>query len=72
MNQVTQYRDDDDGFGGSLASGQLIKGQILRWTETRRIFVSSEDYSKAHYARCRRVKRLTRPRRRNALSRIAR
>jgi hypothetical protein len=34
MNQVTQYQDDDDGFTGSLVSGRLIKGQLLRWNET--------------------------------------
>jgi hypothetical protein len=34
MNEVTQYHDDDDGYGGSLTSGRLIKGQLLRWNET--------------------------------------
>src|SRR5262245_37734028 len=34
MNDVTQNRNDDDGFSGSLIGGRLIKGQILRWNET--------------------------------------
>jgi hypothetical protein len=34
MNQVTLYHDDDDGFSGSIVSTRLIKGAILRWTET--------------------------------------
>ena len=34
MRNVTRYQEDDDGFGGSLTSGRLIKGQILRWNET--------------------------------------
>ena len=33
MNEVTQ-QDDDDGYSGSLVSGRLIKGQLLRWNET--------------------------------------
>jgi hypothetical protein len=32
MNEVTQY--DDDGYSGSLTSGRLIKGQLLRWNES--------------------------------------
>ena len=34
MSDITQYHDDDDGYGGSLTSGRLIKGQILKWNET--------------------------------------
>ena len=35
MNEITQYHDDDDdGYGGSLTSGRLIKGQLMRWNET--------------------------------------
>ena len=34
MSAVTHYDDDDDGYSGSLASGRLIKGQLLRWNET--------------------------------------
>jgi hypothetical protein len=34
MNEVTQYHADDDGYSGSLTSGRLIKGQLLRWNET--------------------------------------
>lgn len=35
MNEITQYHgDDDDGYGGSLTSGRLIKGQLLKWNET--------------------------------------
>ena len=34
MNEVTHYDDDDDGYSGSLISGRLIKGQLLRWNET--------------------------------------
>ena len=33
MNEITQYHDDDDdGYGGSLTSGRLIKGQLLSGT----------------------------------------
>ena len=36
MREVTQYHDDDDdGYSGSLTSGRLIKGQLLRWNETQ-------------------------------------
>ena len=35
MNEVTHYDDDDDGYSGSLVSGRLIKGQLLRWNETK-------------------------------------
>ena len=34
MSAVTHYDDDDDGYSGSIASGRLIKGQLLRWNET--------------------------------------
>jgi hypothetical protein len=35
MSEVTKYHDDnDDGYSGSLTSGRLIKGQLLRWNET--------------------------------------
>ena len=34
MQEVTQYHNDDDGYGGSLTSGHIIKGQILKWNET--------------------------------------
>ena len=35
MSEVTRYHnDDDDGYSGSLTSGRLIKGQLLRWNET--------------------------------------
>jgi hypothetical protein len=34
MNDLTRYHDDDDGFDGSVTSGRLIKGTILRWNET--------------------------------------
>jgi hypothetical protein len=33
MSEVTQYQDDDDGYSGSLTSGRLIKGLLLRWNE---------------------------------------
>jgi len=32
MNDVAKY--DDDGFSGSIVNTRLIKGVILRWTET--------------------------------------
>src|SRR5712672_233326 len=35
MSGITQNHDDDDGYSGSLVSGRLIKGQLLRWTETK-------------------------------------
>ena len=35
MNEITHYDDDDDGYSGSLVSGRLIKGQLLRWNETK-------------------------------------
>jgi hypothetical protein len=35
MNDITRY-DEDDGFDGSIAGGQLIKGTIARWTETNK------------------------------------
>jgi hypothetical protein len=35
MNAITPHHDDDDdGYSGSLVSGRLIKGQLLRWNET--------------------------------------
>jgi hypothetical protein len=35
MNAITPHHDDDDdGFSGSLVSGRLIKGQLVRWNET--------------------------------------
>jgi hypothetical protein len=33
MSDITNYHDDDDGYSGSLVSGRLIKGQLLRWNE---------------------------------------
>jgi hypothetical protein len=36
MNAITSHHDDDDdGFSGSLTSGRLIKGQLIRWNETK-------------------------------------
>ena len=34
MNEISMIDDDDDGFGGSIASSRFIRGQILRWTDT--------------------------------------
>jgi len=34
MKDVTPYDDNDDGYSGSLVSGRVIKGQLLRWNET--------------------------------------
>jgi hypothetical protein len=35
MNDVTNYDNDDDGFGGSLNStGRLLKGMLLKWSDT--------------------------------------
>ena len=34
MNEITHFQEDDDGYSGSITSGRLIKGQILRWNET--------------------------------------
>jgi hypothetical protein len=34
MNEITKIEDDDDGFGGSIANSRLIRGQILRWSDT--------------------------------------
>ena len=36
MNDVNQYHDDDDGYSGSLTSGRLNKGQIIRWNESNK------------------------------------
>src|SRR6478672_11852956 len=36
-NEVTPHEPeplDDDGFGGSLAGGRLIKGSLLKWTDS--------------------------------------
>jgi hypothetical protein len=33
-NEITTHDDEDDGYSGSLVSGRVIKGQLLRWNET--------------------------------------
>jgi hypothetical protein len=33
MNDIIKFDEDDDGFGGSIASSRFIRGQILRWTD---------------------------------------
>src|SRR5262245_56568828 len=38
MNDLVKHEpellDDDDGFGGSLTGGRLVKGSLLRWKDT--------------------------------------
>jgi hypothetical protein len=35
MNDITQHQNDDrDGFGNTIINNRLIKGQIIRWSES--------------------------------------